>query len=93
MFEQRCHLFVQAIYNRGIATSSSTVVSSFKDLVEKKAADNNMLFLPVLNRSFEGKQVYRFGNANIYIDKNVLFLFDNGQWMPIRLSDLVSRAI
>jgi tuftelin-interacting protein 11 len=83
----------EAIYNRGVATSTSTVVSSFKDLVEKKAVENNMLFLPIPNRTFEGKQVYRFGNANIYIDKNVLFLLENGQWIPLRLNDLVSKAI
>ena len=27
------------------------------------------------------------------IDKNVLFLFENGQWIPLRLNDLVSKAI
>ncbi len=69
------------------------MVSSFKDLVEKKAADNNLLFLPIYNRTFEGKQIYQFGNANIYIDKNVLFISENGQWMPLRLNDLVNRAI
>ncbi len=69
------------------------MVSSFKDLVEKKAAEHNMLFLPILNRTFEGKQVYRFGNANIYIDKNVLFIFENGQWIPLRLNDLVNKAM
>jgi tuftelin-interacting protein 11 len=81
------------MYNRGIAASASTSISSFKDIVEKKAADHNMLFLPIPNRTFEGKQVYRFGNANIYIDKKVLFLFENGQWIPLRLNDLVSKAI
>jgi tuftelin-interacting protein 11 len=69
------------------------VISSFKDLVEKKAVEHNMLFLPILNRTFEGKQVYRFGNANIYIDKNVPFIFENCQWMPLRLSDLVNKAL
>ncbi len=83
----------QAIYNRGVATSTSTVVSSFKDLVEKKATEHNLLFFPIHNRIFEGKQVYQFGNANIYIDKNVLFILENGHWMPLRLTDLISKAI
>jgi hypothetical protein len=46
-----------------------------------------------MNRTFEGKQVYQFGNANIYIDKNVLFVFENGQWIPLRLNDLVRKAV
>ncbi|CAF1354682.1 unnamed protein product [Rotaria sordida] len=83
----------EAIYNRGVATSSSTVVSSFKDLVEKKATDHNLLFLPISNRTFEGKQIYQFGNVNIYIDKNVLFLYENNQWIPLRLNDLIQKAI
>ena len=83
----------EAIYNRGVATTGSAVISSFKDLVERKAAEHNLLFLPVLNRTFEGKQVYRFGNLNMYMDKNVVFMFDNGQWIPLRLNDLVSRAV
>ncbi|CAF3432930.1 unnamed protein product [Rotaria sp. Silwood1] len=83
----------EAIYNRGVATSSSTVVSSFKDLVEKKATEHNLLFLPITNRTYEGKQVYQFGNVNIYIDKNVIFLYENSQWIPVRLNDLIKKAI
>merc|ERR1712110_319279 len=70
--------YVESIANRGIGVTGATVISSFKDLVEKKAAEQNLLFLPIPNRKHEGKQVYRFGNATIYIDKNVLFTFDNG---------------
>lgn len=69
------------------------MVSSFKDLVEKKAAEHNLLFLPITNRIFDGKQVYQFGNMNIYIDKNVIFAYENNQWIPLRLNDLVKRAI
>ncbi|CAF0946683.1 unnamed protein product [Adineta ricciae] len=83
----------EAIYNRGLASSTSTVVSSFKDLVEKKAAEHNLLFMPITNRIFDGKQVYQFGQVNIYIDKNVVFVFDNGQWFPMRLNDLIRRAV
>ena len=85
--------YIESIANRGIGVTGSAVVSSFKDLVEKKAADHNLLFLPIPNRKHEGKQVYRFGNANIYIDKNVLFIFENGHWMPLRLNYLVVRSV
>jgi hypothetical protein len=44
-------------------------------------------------RTFEGKQVYRFENVNVYIDKNLLFIFENSQWMTRRLNDLVSKTI
>jgi hypothetical protein len=37
--------------------------------------------------------MYRFGNANVIIDKNVLFIFENGEWLPIQLNDVVFKAI
>ncbi|CAF3589187.1 unnamed protein product [Rotaria sordida] len=52
-----------AIYNHGIAISSSTVISSFKDLVEKEATKHNLLFLPIQNRTSEDKQIYQFENV------------------------------
>ena len=69
------------------------VISSLKDLVEKKAAEHNLLFLSIPNRYFEDKQVYRFGNVNIYIDKNVLFIKENGHRKPLRLNDLIAKNV
>ena len=56
--------------------------------IEKKTAEHNLLFMPITNRTFDGKQVFQFGQVNIYIDKNVVFVFDNGQWFPVKLNDL-----
>lgn len=62
-------------------------------MVERKAAEHNLLFLPVPNRfSQEGQQVYRFGNVNVYIEKNVIFLLQSGNWIPTALGDLVAKA-
>ena len=59
---------------------SATVptISSFKDLIERKAAEYGILFVQVPNKLKEGKQVYRFGNLNICIDRNVFFMLQNG---------------
>ncbi|CAF1309021.1 unnamed protein product, partial [Rotaria sordida] len=60
-----------AIYNHGIAISSSTVISSFKDLVEKEATKHNLLFLPIQNRTSEDKQIYQFENIlNVWLNTN-----------------------
>ncbi|CAF0724669.1 unnamed protein product [Didymodactylos carnosus] len=86
------NLDYEAILNRGVASSSSTIIHSFKDLVEKKCSEHNILFLPVTNRYYEGKQVYRCGNVNAYIDKNVLFLWENGHWVPTPLDSLANKT-
>ena len=75
-----------------MTTSKSTIVSSFKDIIEKKAAKHNIVFLPIRNRTVKEKQVYRFGNQRIYIDKKVIYLFENREWIPISLVDLIDRT-
>lgn len=78
---------------RGIATAPRTTLpTSFREMVERKAEENNLEFLPVPNRTYEAKQVYRFGRVFIYMDRNVIFLNENGQWMPVSLNTLVDRG-
>ncbi|CAF1339137.1 unnamed protein product [Rotaria sordida] len=91
MIDQRISETFNTIYNRGVAISSSNVVSSFKDLIEKKAAEHNLLFLPVSNRTFEGHQIYQLGNTNIYMDKSVIFVHETSQWVPTHLYDVINR--
>lgn len=75
------------------ALSSSSSVSTFKDVIERKATESNILFLPVINKFKDGKQVYRFGNLNIYIDRNVVFMLENGNWVPTSINEIISKAI
>ncbi|MCP9262121.1 hypothetical protein DINM_005413 [Dirofilaria immitis] len=65
---------------------------SFKDLVELRAREAGILFVPQLNKFREGKPVYWFGNVSIYIDRNVIFGFniETQQWSPIGLDHLLS---
>ena len=82
--------------NNGVKVHSAanTVITSFKDVIEKKAAEHNLMFLPVPNRfSKEGQQVYRFGNLNVFIEKNVAFMLMNGAWVPTSVNELVQKAL
>uniref|UniRef100_A0A2K6VEC1 G-patch domain-containing protein n=1 Tax=Onchocerca volvulus TaxID=6282 RepID=A0A2K6VEC1_ONCVO len=65
---------------------------SFKDLVELRAREAGILYVPQLNKFREGKRVYWFGNVSIYIDRNVIFGFnvETQQWSPIGLDHLLS---
>jgi tuftelin-interacting protein 11 len=78
---------------KGLQTSANPSISTFKDIIEKKAAEHNLLFLPVLNRFKEGKQIYRLGNLNIYIDRNVVFMLQNGGWIPASISEIMQKAL
>ncbi len=73
-------------------TTTTPAVTSFKDMMEKKAADHNLMFLPVPNRFYEGKQIYRLGNVNVYIDRNVIFYLNNGIWTPTGVNEVIKAA-
>ena len=79
---------------RQVANSGSggSVPTNFKDLIEWKAEQNNIIFLPVPNKYHEAKQVYRFGNVQIVLDRGVVFVQEGQLWMPCSVNELVRRA-
>ncbi|GAB6023942.1 Tuftelin-interacting protein 11 [Chamberlinius hualienensis] len=72
--------------------STSNVSMTFKDLVERRAMENGLVFLPIPNRYHEAKQIYRFGNQVICIDRSVIFLQREHTWVPSSLQSLVDIA-
>jgi len=61
---------------------------SFKEIIERLASEYGILFIPT-KRSFESKLIYTFGKISIYIDKNLVFCFKQGQWIPIGIDALL----
>lgn len=70
---------------------------NFKQMVEMKAQDNGILFMPIANRFQDGKQVFQFGQYIVYIDSQVIFYqkFVNASrmWIPIRLQELIDMSL
>uniref|UniRef100_A0A914X693 Uncharacterized protein n=1 Tax=Plectus sambesii TaxID=2011161 RepID=A0A914X693_9BILA len=64
---------------------------SFKELVEQRAADLGVPFVPQPNRFREGKPVFWFGKVSVYIDQNVIFALNLGTntWEPMGLDHLL----
>lgn len=71
---------------------------SFKEIMTQFAAMNGLLFMPNAKRgTVDGKQVYTFGKASIYMTKDCVYVYEqlaagNGNWRPIALQDLLERA-
>lgn len=72
--------------------ASQNVPSNFKDLIQKLAEDNNLLFMPIPNRRFEGKALYSLGKVTLYIERGVVFVHTQGVWKPVSLQDLMMIA-
>lgn len=70
---------------------------NFRQLVEMRASECGILFMPVANRFQEGKQVFQFGQYMVYIDNQVLFMqrfvSANRIWAPIMLQELITLCL
>ncbi len=69
------------------------IPQTFKDLVAKKCSERGILFMPIPNRSYEGKQVYKCGNVMVYLDRTVIFVNRGGMWLHTPLDELLAKAL
>uniref|UniRef100_A0A3Q3M5L4 Tuftelin-interacting protein 11 n=1 Tax=Mastacembelus armatus TaxID=205130 RepID=A0A3Q3M5L4_9TELE len=77
------------VAHRGI---SAGVPTNFKDLIQTKAEENNIVFMPIVAKRHEGKQLYTFGRIVIYIDRGVVFVQGEKTWVPTSLQSLIDMA-
>ncbi|XP_033923986.1 tuftelin-interacting protein 11 [Melopsittacus undulatus] len=77
---------------RGIGVAASSVPMNFKDLIQTKAEEHNIVFMPVIGKRHEGKQLYTFGRIVIYIDRGVVFVQGEKTWVPTSLQSLIDMA-
>ena len=76
------------------ASFSASGAVIFTDVVERFAAENDVIFVPKSGRFHDGKQLYNFDGLSIFIDKDLTFAFDpaDRSWRPLALEDLLARA-
>ncbi|XP_008192741.2 sip1/TFIP11 interacting protein isoform X1 [Tribolium castaneum] len=73
----------------------SKIPPLYKDLVAKRCEERGILFVPIPNKYYEAKQVYRIGSNGLqcYIDRNVVFSSQNNtNWVPTSLNRLLDMA-
>ncbi|KAK6483625.1 tuftelin-interacting protein 11-like [Huso huso] len=85
----------ESVAQRGIGAAvaaASTIPTNFKDLIQAKAEEYNIVFMPVVGKRHEGKQLYTFGRIVIYIDRGVVFVQGEKTWVPTSLQSLIDMA-
>lgn len=83
--------FPQRFAEAGQTVAQSS--KSFKDIVQEKCEKRGILFMKIPNRYKEGKQVYKVGNIQAYIDGNLLFVSHNStNWIPTPLNALLDMS-
>jgi len=72
---------------------TAQVPQGFRDLVQMRCEEQGILFIPVPNRYYEGKQIYRCGSLLIYISSNVIYVQQDANiWIPVSLIQLLQLA-
>eukprot|EP00474_Spongospora_subterranea_P010871 CRZ11329.1 hypothetical protein [Spongospora subterranea] len=80
------------------ATDDDNTILSLRDLVSRYAEMNDLEFVPnVKFGRYHGKQIFKFGTANIYLDNNCIHYTPKGrmnldEWHAIGLAELVEIA-
>ncbi|MFT7805021.1 tuftelin-interacting protein 11 [Arapaima gigas] len=80
----------ESVAQRAIGVTG--VPTNFKDLIQAKAEENNIVFMPLVGKRHEGKQLYTFGRIVIYIDRGVVFVQGEKTWVPTSLQSLIDMA-
>ncbi|NP_001087642.2 tuftelin-interacting protein 11 [Xenopus laevis] len=81
----------ESIAQRGIGAAAA-VPMNFKDLIQSKAEEHNIVFMPLIGKRHEGKQLYNFNRIVIYIDRGVVFVQGEKTWVPTSLQSLIDMA-
>ncbi|TSM04900.1 Tuftelin-interacting protein 11 [Bagarius yarrelli] len=73
-------------------SASVSIPTNFKDLIQAKADENGIVFMPIVGKRHMGKQVYTFGRIVIYMDRGVVFVQGKKTWVPTSLQSLIDMA-
>ncbi|XP_062872018.1 tuftelin-interacting protein 11 [Trichomycterus rosablanca] len=70
----------------------TSVPTNFKDLIQAKAEENGIVFIPLVGKRHMGKQLYTFGRIVIYVERGVVFVQGKKTWVPTSLQSLIDMA-
>jgi len=67
---------------------------TFREVVEEFAAEKEILFQPRMgsNATKDGKQIFLFGSIPVYLESDVVFVYQNSDWRPTSLTQLAMMA-
>ncbi|KAL8186800.1 UNVERIFIED_CONTAM: Tuftelin-interacting protein 11 [Gekko kuhli] len=82
----------EKVAQRGIGLAAGSVPMNFKDLIQTKAEERNIVFVPVTGKRHEGKQLYTFGRTVVYIERGVVFVQGEKTWVPTSLRSLIDMT-
>ena len=69
-----------------------TAELSFKELLQKYAQRDDIVYIPLNKQGPNGNYLYKFGTYTIYVEKNVIFTSKGNSWLPISIDELLNSC-
>ncbi|VWU48115.1 conserved protein, unknown function [Hepatocystis sp. ex Piliocolobus tephrosceles] len=60
-----------------------------KTFIEQYCFENGIVFLQKKDRKINGNPVFAINNSSIYINNNIIYMYEDEKWKPTLLSDLI----
>lgn len=71
----------------------TNIPTTVKECIEQRAEEAGVLFMPIPNKTYQGRQIYRLGRIQISIDQAVIHYLENGQWnMTSSVDTVIDKA-
>lgn len=64
---------------------------TLKELLQETAEEIGQLFLAT-GRKYEGNQIYKFGKARVYLDRDLVYVYQNETWKPTSVNTLIELS-
>lgn len=71
----------------------TSIPTTLKEHIEQRAEESGLLFMPIPNKTYEGRQVYKLGRIQISIDQTMIHYNVKGQWnMTGSVETVINKA-
>lgn len=79
--------------NPSLSLNFTSIPTTLKEHIEQRAEESGLLFMPIPNKTYEGRQVYKLGRIQISIDQTMIHYNVKGQWnMTGSVETVINKA-
>jgi hypothetical protein len=68
---------------------------TFMDLLQQMASDANLEFLPLNKRHSTGREIFKLGKRQVYVNDGVVFMYDKNasKWDAVSVDDAIDKGL
>ena len=75
-----------------VEAPSKPAPADFRELLQRKCEEKGVIMMPSPGRLYEGRQIYKVGRLQVYLERSVIFVSRDGKWVPTSLQSTLDSA-